>query len=75
MPHVIHEENCVGCGVCAETCPTRSIERVEETGKYRTNPYYCIDCGACAMDCCVDAITEEPLGDYRYEEYRAYMRY
>ena len=53
MAHVIDQEKCLGCGACAEVCPTECI--VEKDGKYVINADECLDCGACAGVCPVEA--------------------
>lgn len=48
-----HEEDCVGCGACANVCPARAIDMTDEkdvrTLVYR--PEYCIFCGQCEANC------------------------
>ncbi|MBN1913751.1 MAG: 4Fe-4S binding protein [Candidatus Omnitrophica bacterium] len=48
-----HEEDCVGCGACAQVCPARAIEMKDE-GDVRTltvNWGLCIFCGQCQANC------------------------
>jgi hydrogenase-4 component H len=48
-----HEEDCVGCGACAEVCPARTIDVVDE-GNKRTLVHHfdnCIYCGQCQAYC------------------------
>ncbi|GAJ10957.1 putative dissimilatory sulfite reductase B (dsrB), partial [marine sediment metagenome] len=51
------EEECVGCGGCAQVCPARAIEVTEEvtgySGKRKLTLHYdhCIFCGQCQRYC------------------------
>jgi len=50
------EEECVVCGACANVCPPKAIERIEESapsGKRRLILHYdrCIFCGQCEVNC------------------------
>ncbi|HKJ67153.1 MAG TPA: 4Fe-4S binding protein [bacterium] len=50
-----HEEHCVGCGTCAQVCPTSAIEVIDDTalGTRRLQVDYgsCIHCGQCNEHC------------------------
>ncbi|MDD5432983.1 MAG: 4Fe-4S dicluster domain-containing protein [Candidatus Omnitrophica bacterium] len=52
-----HEEDCVGCTACAQVCPTKAIEVVDEIkgGKARrvliVHWDICIFCGQCQANC------------------------
>lgn len=53
---VIDEEQCVGCGVCAdERCQVAAI--AETDGKYAVIPKKCIGCGLCVSTCPSEAIS------------------
>ncbi len=58
MAYKIDPELCIGCGACAEVCPTNCISPTDD-GKYVINPDECIDCGACVEVCPTDAISAE----------------
>ncbi|MFH1864723.1 MAG: 4Fe-4S dicluster domain-containing protein [Candidatus Eisenbacteria bacterium] len=48
-----HEEDCIGCGACAEVCPARTIDVLDE-GDTRTLVHHydnCIYCGQCEANC------------------------
>ena len=57
MPKVIEEE-CTGCGICAEVCEYSAIAVIK--GKVLIFPELCHGCGACKMFCPEDAFIEVP---------------
>jgi len=52
-----HEEDCIGCGACAEVCPSKCIDVIDdtETGKpmrrFVQHMDSCIACGQCERYC------------------------
>lgn len=55
MPYKITDD-CVGCGSCAEECPTNAI--VEDGDVYKITDE-CTECGTCTEACPTEAIVEE----------------
>ncbi len=51
-------DNCTGCTVCANSCPTNAISG-EKKGKHVVDQDLCIKCGKCYTVCRFDAITKE----------------
>jgi ferredoxin len=60
MAIVINEEECIGCGTCAELCPeVFEMNEEEEKAKVK-NPASGADCVNEAIDSCpVEAISKE----------------
>jgi hydrogenase-4 component H len=48
-----HEEDCIGCGACAEVCPARTIDVINEGNKRILIHHFdnCIYCGQCQANC------------------------
>jgi coenzyme F420 hydrogenase subunit gamma len=49
MYNEINQGLCIGCGICAATCPVRAITM--EAGKPQGSRDLCIKCGACYVAC------------------------
>ncbi|MCD6166480.1 ferredoxin [candidate division KSB1 bacterium] len=56
MPAVVDKNECTGCGVCADVCPTEAIT-VKDVAM--VNAEECTDCGACVDECPTGAISLE----------------
>jgi hydrogenase-4 component H len=48
-----HEDDCVGCGACAEVCPARTIDVIDEEDTRTLIHHFdnCIYCGQCEANC------------------------
>lgn len=53
---VIDQDECTGCGICVERCPTDAIQLNDE-GKAEREENYCFGCGICARFCPEEAIS------------------
>lgn len=54
MPVEVVKENCMGCGICVETCPFASIDM--EDGIAKVDPEKCKDCNKCVKACPATAL-------------------
>lgn len=57
MAHSIDLEQCLGCGVCLDSCNSSSIVQAED--KYKIISDICTDCHECASVCPVECIRGE----------------
>ena len=53
---IVDPEECSGCGICEEKCPTEAITLNDE-GKAEVIESYCFGCGICARFCPEEAIS------------------
>jgi len=56
----IEEDECIGCGICAEKCPVNAVQVDDE--KAVVNEELCIGCGICAYNCPQEAMHLERTG-------------
>jgi ferredoxin len=54
----LHEEKCIGCGMCLAVCP-HAVFFLDGSKAAIRNLDRCMECGACAMNCPVAAIEVE----------------
>lgn len=54
---VIDREECTGCGICIDECPTESLEFDSEDVATLAKPETCDGCATCAEVCPTEAIT------------------
>lgn len=55
MVAVVKNEECVGCGVCVDACPSEAIKMVDDIAVIDAEA--CIDCEACISECPNEAIS------------------
>lgn len=55
----ISEEECVGCGECADACPSQIIEMVEGKARVTGDAAECLGCESCVIICAVEGVTVE----------------
>ena len=58
----INEEHCVGCSLCARSCPVKTIFKRDGLKKYYIVEDGCIHCGACFDVCKFDAVLKTSDG-------------
>jgi NADH:ubiquinone oxidoreductase subunit F (NADH-binding)/(2Fe-2S) ferredoxin len=58
----INEEECVGCSLCARSCPVKTIFKRDGQKKYYIVEDACIRCGACFDACKFDAVLKTSDG-------------
>ncbi len=54
MAYYINAEDCNGCGICYDECPTSAI--VQDGDVYTIDQEQCTECGRCYPACPVGAI-------------------
>jgi NAD-dependent dihydropyrimidine dehydrogenase PreA subunit len=58
MSHpVLNTEECIGCGICVDSCPQGVLEIVDDVVAV-VNEDSCIACGDCVEECPMGVITE-----------------
>ena len=53
MPPVIDRTTCIGCGTCADICPTQVFRHLPEQDKVPAVAFgeECWHCNSCVLDC------------------------
>jgi len=51
------DDNCIGCGLCIDSCPLGAISLLENNAAI--NKELCIECACCIDVCSVEAIHQE----------------
>ena len=54
---VVDEQECTGCGICADVCPAEAISLVD--GVANIDKDACTGCLSCIDECPVEAISEQ----------------
>jgi ferredoxin len=53
----MHEEKCIGCGMCLNVCPHAVFGMNGSIRAYIRDRDACMECGACSLNCPAEAIT------------------
>lgn len=67
----INEEQCIGCGICAEICANAALEIIDGKAKL-VKDFYCDGLGDCASNCQTDALTVEEIEAAEYDPAKTY---
>ena len=57
MLPIVHKDECTGCGICVDDCPSGAIT-LDNSGISVINKEACTECGLCIDTCPAEAITE-----------------
>ena len=50
------QQECTGCGICADVCPHGALEMTQEMAYPESVPDQCVGCMICTEQCPFDAI-------------------
>lgn len=53
----LHEEKCIGCGMCLDVCPHAVLAMNGSKRVQIIDRDACMECGACALNCPVAALS------------------
>ena len=54
---IVSQDDCVGCGACAENCPASLYDIVDDKSKFKVElEDDCVECDACLTNCPFGAI-------------------
>jgi ferredoxin len=59
---LLEEPGCIGCGVCADICPSEALMMTREMSYPSAVPGKCTGCEDCIDECPVDTIEIIPAG-------------
>jgi ferredoxin len=55
------QQNCTGCGICADVCSHDAIKMTREMAYPEPVPFTCVGCMTCVEQCPFDALVVKEL--------------